>query len=115
MNQEKPKSSFLKKNGQYVGYLISIIWLVAIATSVYKLKDGTSPNSYWAAPILLAVSTIASNAYYFKNVNEKDTEKKETVNFNYFHTTLIPIYLTVFVFLIYILKDSPLTTLLLIR
>lgn len=115
MTQTKTESNFLSKSGQNLGFLISLIWVVVIATLVYKLKDGTSPNSYWAAPILLAVSTIASNAYYFKNVNEKDTEKKETVNFNYFHTTLIPIYLTMFVFLIYILKDSPLTTLLLIR
>ena len=115
MTQTKTESKFLSKSGQYIGFIISLIWVVAIATSVYKLKDGTSPNSYWAAPILLAVSTIASNAYYFSKIKEKDAIKKEKTNLIYFHTTLIPIYLTIFAFLVFILKDSPITTLLLIR
>jgi len=114
MTQTKTESSFLSKSGQYLGFVISLIWIVVIAASVFKLKDGTSPNSYWAAPILLAVSTIASNAYYFSKIKEKEKEK-EKANLIYFHTTLIPIYLTVFAFLVFILKDSPITTLLLIR
>lgn len=115
MNQTKTESGFLSKSGQYLGYSITLIWVIAIAASVYKLKDGSSPNSYWAAPILLAVSTIASNAYYFSKIKEKDIKKKETANLIYFHTTLIPIYLAVFVFLVFIFKDAPFGTLLLIR
>lgn len=115
MTQTKTESNFLSKSGQYLGYFISLIWVILIAASVYKLKDGSLPNSYWVAPILLAVSTIASNAYYFSKIKEKDTKKKETANLIYFHTTLIPIYLTVFAFLVFILKDAPFGTLLLIR
>ena len=115
MDQKKTESSFLEKNGQYFSYVISVIWLILIVTSVYHLKDGTYEKYFWLGPILLAVSTIASNAYYFKNINEKDNEKKKSVNVIYFHTILIPLYLTICALLFYIAKESPLTAFLLLR
>jgi hypothetical protein len=98
-----------------LGYIISIINLLSIIFSSWKIKKSNFEKQYWAIPIILGSILVISNAYYFSNIKEKDTKKKEKAKEIYFHISMVPIYITVITFLIYIFKDSPIPFFFLLR
>jgi len=91
------------------GYIISIINLVSIIFSGWKIKLDNLNKKYWAIPIILGFILVISNAYYYiaLKTSKGDTKKKQKAKEIYFHISMMPIYITVITFLTYILKDSP--------
>ena len=101
-------SGFLKDNGNYVGGTVSVLWTaVAIysAYSIIKMDNIKVPNKkfHWMGPGIISLLVLVANSYYFVNKNNGDEEYKQSVRSNYANITLIPVYLVVVAFLLFLI------------
>lgn len=95
-------SNFFQNYGNYIGYILSIIWtFVAIYLPIY-IKETENKIDYQVIifSILIMVINLSANVYFFykKNKTVPEDEKIEMdkkINSTYANITLIPIYLII--------------------
>jgi hypothetical protein len=100
-------SSFFRfeKTGNYVGILLSMLWIVLaiyLYYIIYNSNDNTK-NYYYSVPTLLILIVVIANGIYinnvnndkYKNVTEENTEFIENAKSRYANILLTPIYIII--------------------
>jgi hypothetical protein len=100
-------SSFYRfeKTGNYVGILLSMLWIVLaiyLYYIIYNSNDNTK-NYYYSLPTLLILLVVIANGIYiynvnndkYKNVTEENTEFIENAKSRYANILLTPIYIII--------------------
>jgi fucose 4-O-acetylase-like acetyltransferase len=96
-------SSFLKTKGQYVGGVMSVLWLglaVYLTYYVYNMEKSEDKKYYYAGVSVLFLLVLSGNIYYFVARNKGDEENKKSTNSIYANIIISPIYLIVIGFAI---------------
>lgn len=101
-------SGFLKDNGNYVGGTLSLLWSGLAIYSAYliiKMDNIKVPNKkyYWGGPGILILLLLIANGYYWTNKNNGDEEYKKSVRSIYANISLVPVYLIVIGFGLFII------------
>jgi len=108
-------SSFYRfeKTGNYVGIILSILWIVLaiyLYYIIYNSNDNTK-NYYYIVPTLLMLIVVIANGIYiynvnndkYKNVTEENTEFIENAKSRYANILLAPIYIIIIFLIVMIL------------
>jgi hypothetical protein len=108
-------SSFYRfeKTGNYVGIILSILWIVLaiyLYYIIYNSNDNTK-NYYYIMPTLLILFVVIANGIYiynvnndkYKNVTEKNTEFIENAKSRYANILLAPIYIIIISLIIFLI------------
>ena len=111
-------SSFYRfeKTGNYVGIILSILWIVLaiyLYYIIYNLNmiDNKNKNYYYIVPTLLMLIVVIANGIYiynvnndkYKNVTEENTEFIENAKSRYANILLAPIYIIIICLIVMIL------------
>ena len=111
-------SSFYRfeKTGNYVGIILSILWIVLaiyLYYIIYNLNmiDNKNKNYYYIMPTLLMLFVVIANGIYiynvnndkYKNVTEENTEFIENAKSRYANILLAPIYIIIVCLIVMIL------------
>lgn len=109
------EANFLEKNGSIFGGLVSAIYVMVGGYLSYSMYNSKIDKKYIGLPIFLGIVFLIANIYIIAKQKETDELKKREAKVVYFHISFIPLYLLGLALLIFIAKESPLLSLMMLR
>jgi phosphatidylserine synthase len=109
------EANFLEKNGSIFGGLVSAIYVIFGGYLSWSVYNSKIDKKYIGMPIFLGIVFLIANIYIIAKQKETDESKKREANVVYFHISFIPLYLLGLALLIFIAKESPILSFMMLR